>query len=104
MSQSSGQDGEKRDLAFDYLSLSVLLGDNFYNYNFGDLLAHPVVVNPLMELNMFSIQEQSSYGSVDWFQILLSSVKDEKSTNWLFAESVQMKGKPITHKTNCYVL
>ncbi|WJX46287.1 hypothetical protein P8452_33106 [Trifolium repens] len=58
------------DLAFDHLSLSALPGDNIYN--FGDLLAHPIVRNHLMELNMISIQERSSYGSMDGFQIMLS--------------------------------
>lgn len=37
-----------QDLAFD-LSLAALLGDNIYN--FGELLAHPIVSNSLVVMN-----------------------------------------------------
>jgi hypothetical protein len=37
-----------QDLAFD-LSLAALLGDNIYN--FGELLAHPIVSNSLLVLD-----------------------------------------------------
>lgn len=39
-----------QDLAFD-LSLSALLGDNIYN--FGELLAHPIVSGRLLEKSLF---------------------------------------------------
>ncbi|OEL16228.1 26S proteasome non-ATPase regulatory subunit 13-like protein B [Dichanthelium oligosanthes] len=52
----------KLDLAFD-LSLAALLGDNIYN--FGELLAHPIVSNTFLVHDLFCSHPYSSYGIVN---------------------------------------
>lgn len=52
-----------QDLAFD-LSLSALLGDNIYN--FGELLAHPIVSEVLFKFVWLGFCQEHMFNNLQW--------------------------------------